>query len=170
MAESRADVEAGNEEEQELEDCGHAVCRSWRVVCVKDRCVGKHLQFELLEKEGRKRTKPSLVALDCVFLTQENADTTLEYENEPSPEVFQEVKTCSCVEVVVRKVKRQCRLFKISAERNTSARITDDNSLLNWNSSFRNALTDGKVKCAIWRRGADIIFETHNLRNVCLSS
>ena len=40
-------------EEQELEDCGHAVHRSWCVVCVKDRGVGKHHQFELLEKEGR---------------------------------------------------------------------------------------------------------------------
>ena len=75
--ESRADVETGNEaeeeslegiptfemihknptsrEEQELEDCGHVVYRSWRVACVKDHCVRKHLQFELLEK-NRKRT------------------------------------------------------------------------------------------------------------------
>ena len=32
--------------------------------------------------------KPSMVTFDFVFLTQENADTTFEYENEPSPEVF----------------------------------------------------------------------------------
>ena len=32
----------------------------------------------------------------------------------------------------MRKVKRQCRTFKISAERNTSARITDDIPLLKW--------------------------------------
>ena len=35
-------------------------------------------------------------------MTQENADTTLEYENEQSPEVFQEAKIYSCAEVVVR--------------------------------------------------------------------
>ena len=155
VGESRVDVETGNEgeekslevgiptfevlqknltsrEEQEVEDCGHAVYRSWCVACVKDRCAGKRLQFELLEKEGRERTKLSMVALDCVFWTQENADTTLEYEEEPSPEVLQEAKNYSCVEVVVRIVKRQCRTFKISAERNTSARITEDIPLLNW--------------------------------------
>ena len=117
---------------QELEDCGHAVYRSWCVACVKDRCAGKHIRFELLEKQGRERTQPSLVAFDCVFWTQENADTTLEYENEPSLEEFQEVKIYSGVEVVVRKMKRQGRTVKISAERHTSARITDDIPLLNW--------------------------------------
>ena len=106
VMELRVDVETGNEEEesleegiptfdmiqknptsreeQELKDCGHAVRRSWCVACVKDRCARKHHQFELLEKEGRARTKPSLVSFDCVFLTQENSDTTLESENEPS--------------------------------------------------------------------------------------
>ena len=118
-------------EERENEDCGHAVYRSWCVVCAKDRSVEKHLQVELLEEEERERTNPRAV-FDCVFLTQENADTTLEHENEPRPEVFQEVKIYSCVEVVVRKVKRHCRTSKISAERNTSARITDDIPLLNW--------------------------------------
>ena len=100
VEESRVDVETGNEEEesleeglttfemiqknptggkeQELEDCGHAVYRSWCVVCVEDRCAGERLRFELLEREGRERTKLSLVASDCVFSTQENADTTLE--------------------------------------------------------------------------------------------
>ena len=43
-----------------------------------------------------------MISFDCVFLTKENADTTLEYENEPSLEVFQEVTIYSCVEVVVR--------------------------------------------------------------------
>ena len=75
MGESRVDVEAGNEEEdkspeegiptfemiqknptsrkeQKFGDCGHVVCRSGCVDCVKDRCAGKHLQFESLEKEG----------------------------------------------------------------------------------------------------------------------
>ena len=120
MGESRVDVETRNEEEelpeegiptfelfqenptsrkeQEFEDCGHVVCRSGCVACVKDHCARKHFQFELWEKEGRERTKPSLIAFDCVFLTQENADTTLEYENEPSPEVLQEAKISSCVE------------------------------------------------------------------------
>ena len=41
-----------------------------------------------------------------------NADTTLEYEQEPSMEVIQEAKIYSCAEVVVR--------------------ITDDSPLLNW--------------------------------------
>ena len=69
-------------------------------------------------------TKPSLIAFDCIFLTQKNAGTTLEYENEPSPEVFQEVQICSCVKVVVR--------------------ITDDIPLLNWihHSSFRNEILE----------------------------
>ena len=61
-----------------------------------------------------------------------NADTTLEHENEPSPEVFQEVMIYSCVEVVVRETRRQCRILRISAEHDTSVRITDDISLLNW--------------------------------------
>ena len=53
---------------------------------------GNILNLNILEKEGRERTKPSLVAFDCFFLTQENADTPLEYKNEPSLGVFQEVK------------------------------------------------------------------------------
>ena len=94
--ESRADVETGNEaeeeslegiptfemihknptsrEEQELEDCGHAVYRSWCFACVKDRCVGRRLQVEPFEEEERERTTP-MVAFDCGFLTLENADT-----------------------------------------------------------------------------------------------
>ena len=128
VVESRVDVETGNEEgiptfkviqknppsreERELEECGHSVHRNWRGACVKDRCARKHLQVEPLETEGRERTESSLVSFDCVFLTQENADTTLEYENEPSLEVFQEVKIYSCVEAVVT--------------------ITDDIQLLSW--------------------------------------
>ena len=49
-------------------------------------------------------------SFDCILLC--NVDTTLEYENEPSPEVFQEAKIYSCAEVVVK--------------------ITDDSPLLNW--------------------------------------
>ena len=99
-------------EERELEDCGHGDYRSLCVVHVKGRCAGKHLQVEPLEKEGRESTKSSWVSFDCVFLTQANADTILEYENEPSPEVLQEVTIYSCDEVVVR--------------------ITDGIPLLNW--------------------------------------
>ena len=51
MEESRADVETGNEEEQESENCGHVVYRILCAVCVKGRCVGKHLQVEPLEEE-----------------------------------------------------------------------------------------------------------------------
>ena len=32
----------------------------------------------------------------------------------------------------MRDMKRQCRIFRIFAEHNTSVRITDDISLLNW--------------------------------------
>ena len=87
VEESRVDVETGNEEvgiptfeviqkspmsgeEQELEDGGHAVHRSWCAACVKDRCAGKHFQVEPLEKEGRERTMSSWVSFDCGFLTQ----------------------------------------------------------------------------------------------------
>ena len=104
VGESRVDVKTGNEEEespedgittfqmieknpmsreQDLEDCGHADYMSWCVVCVKDRCARKHLQVEPVEKEERERTKSSWVSFDCVFLIQENADTTPEFENEP---------------------------------------------------------------------------------------
>ena len=45
--------------------------------------------------------------------------------------VFQEATIQSCVEVAVRETKRQYRILKISAEHNTSVRITDEVSLLN---------------------------------------
>ena len=134
MEESRVDVKTGNEEDespeegiptfeviqknltsregQEPEDCGHADYRIWCVVCVKARCAGKHLLVEPWEKEGRERTKSSWVSFDCFFLKKENAETKLDYENEPSPEVFREAKIYSCVEVVVR--------------------IADDIPLFNW--------------------------------------
>ena len=96
VGESRVDVETGNEEDeesfevelptveviqknpmsgaqQEHEDCGHAVYRNWCAACVEARGVGRQLQVEPLEEEGRERTTP-MVAFDCVFLTQENAD------------------------------------------------------------------------------------------------
>ena len=94
--ESRADVEIGNEEEessesevptvetnlknlmrkaqQEREDCGHAVYRNWCAVCVRGRCVEKHLQVELLKEEETERTRPSLAAFNHVSVSQENAD------------------------------------------------------------------------------------------------
>ena len=75
VGESCVDVKTGNEEEesveegiplfevmqknltsregQEPEDCGHADYRIWCVVCVKDRCAGKHLPVEPWE-EGRE--------------------------------------------------------------------------------------------------------------------
>ena len=55
------------------QDCGHAVYRNRCAVCVKGRCVGKHLQVEPLEEEERERTTP-MEAFDCVFLTPKNAD------------------------------------------------------------------------------------------------
>ena len=146
VGESREDVETGNDEEesleegittfeviqknltsreeQVLEDCGHADYRSWCVVCVKDRCSGKHLQVAPLEKEERARTKPSLLSFDCVFLTHQNADTTLEHENESSPVISQEVTIYSCVEAVVR--------------------MTDDIPLLNWILHFATKMRSGR--------------------------
>ena len=50
--------------------------------------------------------------------------------------VFQEAMIHSYVEVAVRGMKRQCRILRISAEHNTSVRITDDISLLNWIARF----------------------------------
>ena len=97
VGESRADVEMGNEEDeepleaeilrvrmnpknptsqekQEHEDSGHAVNRSWCAACVEGRGVGGQHRIELLEEEERERTTP-IVAFDYGFLTQENADT-----------------------------------------------------------------------------------------------
>ena len=97
VGESRADVEMGNEEDeepleaeiprvrmnvkkptsrekQEHEDSGHAVYRSWCAACVEGRGVGGQSRIELLEEEERERTTP-IVAFDDGFLTQENADT-----------------------------------------------------------------------------------------------
>ena len=81
LVESRADVEMGNEEDeepleaeiprfrvnpknptsrekQEHEDSGHAVYRSWRAACVEGRGVGGQHRIELLEEEERERTTP----------------------------------------------------------------------------------------------------------------
>ena len=186
--ESRVDVETGNEEEesleegiptlemiqknptsmkeQELEDCGHAVYKSWCVVCVKDSCAGKHLQLELLEKEGRERTKPSLVAFDYFFWTQENADTTWEYENEPSPEVFQEVKIYSCVDGFFWDKWRQSRTFKISAEHNASASITDDMQCDSW--TILELVVDGKSQLCNFGE-EELISFANRVIQACLS-
>ena len=187
VAESRVDVEIGNEEEeksseegiptveintksptsgeeQEPEDCGHAVYRSWErgsgSFVSKLFCAGKRVQAESLEEEERERINP-MIAFDRVSLTQENADTfpipicrynrhgaisllfhlikhhdflriTLEYKNEPNPKVFQDAMTHSCVEGFVREMNRRCRTLRISAEHNTSVRITDDSPFLDW--------------------------------------
>ena len=95
--ESRADVEMGNDEDeepleaeiprvrmnpknptsrekQEHEDSGHAVYRSWCAACVEGRGVGGQHRIELLEEEERERTTP-IVAFDYGFMKQENADT-----------------------------------------------------------------------------------------------
>ena len=66
--------------------------------------------FNLNRWRKKEENEPSWVSVDCTLLC--NADTTLEYENEPSPDVLEEAKIYSCAEVVVR--------------------ITDDNPLLNW--------------------------------------
>ena len=89
---------------------------------------GNIFKLEPLEKEGRKRTEPSWVSFDCILLC--NADTTLEYENEPSPEVFQEAKIYSCVGVVVR--------------------ITDGRQLLNWILHFGRRFLNKMRTCREW--------------------
>ena len=61
-------------EEQEHEDLGHAVYKSWCAACVEGRGVGGQHRIELLDEEERERTTP-IVAFDYGFLTQENADT-----------------------------------------------------------------------------------------------
>ena len=89
LGESRADVEIGNEEDeepleaeiprvrmntknptsrekQEHEDSGHAVYRSWCAACVEGRGVGGQHRIELLEEEERERTTP-IVAFDYGF-------------------------------------------------------------------------------------------------------
>ena len=80
VEESRADVETGSEEEeeeeeesleleiptvetnpknlmrkeqQEREDCGHAVYRNWCAACVEARGVGRQFQLEPLEEEEK---------------------------------------------------------------------------------------------------------------------
>ena len=61
-------------EKQERGDSGHAVHRSWCAACVEGRGVGGQHRVELLQEEERERTTP-MVAFDCGFLAQENADT-----------------------------------------------------------------------------------------------
>ena len=89
----------------------------------------EHLQVEPLEKEGRKRTEPSWFFFDCILLC--NADTTLECDNEPSPEVFQETKIYSRGEAVVR--------------------ITDDIPLLNWILHFGRRFLSKMRTCREWK-------------------
>ena len=97
VGESRADVEMGNDEDEEPleaeipkvrinpkiptsrekqghEDSARAVYRSWCAACVECRGVGGQHRIELLEEQERERTTP-IVAFDYGFLTQENTDT-----------------------------------------------------------------------------------------------
>ena len=76
----------------------------------------------------------------------------LKCDNEPSTKALQDAVIHACVgveviprgppegddmangrvEMAVREVKRQCRTLRISAEQNTSVRISDDSPLLSW--------------------------------------
>ena len=82
LGESRADVETRNEEEesleaeiptvemnlknpmnkeeQEHEDSGHAVCKSWCAACVEGRGVGRQYRIELLECSRKRKEKEQL--------------------------------------------------------------------------------------------------------------
>ena len=58
------------------------------------------------------------------------------------------------VEMAVREVKRQCRTLRISAEQNTSVRVSDDSPLLSWLPRF--------VRGALLTKGPDSSFaEAH---------
>ena len=109
--------------------------------------------IEPLEKE-RIQTEPSWVSFVCILLC--NAATTLEYEYEPSPEVFPEVTICSCVEVIVR--------------------ITDDIPLLNWIPHFAmRFLNKTRIGCRVKKSFAQFGDEelTSSVKRIiqeCLSS
>ena len=66
--------------------------------------------------------------------------------------VFQEAMIYSCVEVAVRETKRQGRILRMSAERNTSVRITDDTLLLNWIPHFAVQFLNKMRTCRRWRK------------------
>ena len=66
--------------------------------------------------------------------------------------VFQEATIQSCVEVAVRETKRQCRILRMYAEHNTSVRITDDISLLNWIPHFAMQFLNKMRTGRRWRK------------------
>ena len=159
VGDSRVDVETGNEEKKEIEKLW-TYCLQELVCCLCQRSLFWETS-EPFEEEEKERTKLPSVSFDGGFSTQENTDRLpvlicrdnrhgqipllvdlikdleslriiLKDENEPSLKIFQEVIIYSCVEVVVRGKKRKCRILMTSDEHNTSVRITDDISLLNW--------------------------------------
>ena len=75
---------------------------------------GNIFKLNRWRKKEEHGQKSSRVPFDCILLCY--AATTLEHENEPSPEVFQEAMVYSRVEVIVS--------------------ITDDIPLLSWMSQF----------------------------------
>ena len=148
-----------------------------------------------------------MVAFDCVFLTLENSDMfpilicrdnrhghipllvdlikdleslsiILKDEIEPRLKVFQEVMIYSCVEVLVGEMKRQCGILRISAETNTSVRISDDISLLHWIPHFEMQFSNKMRNGRRWRQSMAQLGEeelisfvkTHNSRNLRWSS
>ena len=98
----------------------------------------------------------------------------LKCDNEPSTKSLQDAVIHACVgvevipqgppegdhmangrvEMAVREVKRQCRTLRMSAERNTSVRIADDNPLLSWHPRFAaqvmNKMRIGKRRKGEW--------------------
>ena len=66
--------------------------------------------------------------------------------------VFQAAMIQSCVEVAVRDTKRQYRILRISTEHNTSVRITDEVSLLNWIPHFAVQLLNKMRTGRRWRK------------------
>ena len=134
VGESRAEVEMGNEEDDELlaaefprvrmnpknptsrekqehEGSGHAVYMSWWcAACLEGRGVGGQHRIELLEEEERERTTP-IVSFDYSFLTQQNADTFPILICRDSR--YGHHMDNGRVEMAVREVKRQCGTLPI---------------------------------------------------------
>ena len=150
--------------EREHEECGHAVYRSWCASCVEARGFGRQLQGEPLEAEEGERTT-SMVAFDCVFLTQENADTfpilicrdnrrgrigATCFERKgptasfiPLLKVLQEAMIHSCVEVVVSEMKRQF-LLNVTQVRGSQMTFRYSTGFLISQCNFLNKVRTGR--------------------------
>ena len=161
MGESRIDVETGNEEEQEPEDCGRIVYRNWCAVCVNGRWETSSIGTDggrrkrannpnggfllrFLDTGECRHTTSSDLSMPCLW----SNGTGCEWKGPKAcqiPLMFDLIKDLESLRIilkdeneqcVVMEMKRQCRNLRTSAEHNTSDGITDIFSLLNWISHF----------------------------------